>query len=167
MSVSNTRLYSVWKHMVDRCHRSADYNYRGYGGRGISVCSEWKNSVRVFILWAETHGYHETLQLDRRNNNGNYTPENCRFVSASVNQSNKNKSTANTSGYIGVCFHQGSGMYHATITVNKKRIYIAATYSALTAAIKRDRYVRVNKLPHTLNFISEKQEIRYAKLNRG
>lgn len=81
-------LYSVWKDMKARCLNPRDCSYRNYGGRGVTVCSAWLDP-RVFILWALNHGYRKGLTLDRRNNNGNYTPRNCRFVTRKIQQRNQ------------------------------------------------------------------------------
>ena len=77
--VRNPKLYSVWTTMMHRCYDEKRIKYRDYGGRGIKVCKEWHNP-NSFISWAEAHGWSEGLQLDRKDNDGNYSPENCRFV---------------------------------------------------------------------------------------
>jgi len=82
-------LYYVWKSIIDRCTNSAIHNYHRYGGRGITVCNEWKNDVHAFIKWGLANGWQKGLQIDREKNNGNYTPENCRFVTPEVNSNNR------------------------------------------------------------------------------
>lgn len=77
-------LYFVWKNMVRRCCDPTINRYERYGGRGISVCSEWLD-VNRFIEWAESAGWTEGLQIDRINNDGDYAPHNCRFVTAKEN----------------------------------------------------------------------------------
>jgi hypothetical protein len=86
---TGTRLYGIWKGIVKRCYNVADKRYHRYGGRGITVCAEWKDDPVAFIKWAETHGYAEDLQIDRADNNVGYSPENCRFVTAEVNARNR------------------------------------------------------------------------------
>lgn len=61
-------------------------------GRGISVCKEWSQSVKDFIEWANSNGYAKGLQIDRIDNNGDYTPTNCRFVTRKVNCNNRRTS---------------------------------------------------------------------------
>lgn len=73
-------LYLVWNSMRQRCYNSNVKNYHRWGGRGITVCKEWKESFISFYKWAMNNGYRRGLTLDRRNNNGNYCPSNCRFV---------------------------------------------------------------------------------------
>ena len=71
----NTRLYSIWRNMKIRCYLAKSTSYKYYGGRGISVCEEWRNSFINFRDWAVENGYNETLTLDRVNNFGNYMPD--------------------------------------------------------------------------------------------
>ena len=75
--------------MKQRCYNPNCREYEHYGGRGISVCEEWKNSVAEFAKWAYANGYKENLTLDRIDNDGNYEPSNCRWASMEVQENNK------------------------------------------------------------------------------
>ncbi len=86
---SYTKLYAVWAGIKKRCNNQNSYNYKYYGGRGITICPEWANDYVVFRDWALSHGYKEGLEIDRRENNGNYEPSNCRWVTRTENQRNK------------------------------------------------------------------------------
>ena len=86
---SNTPLYQVWANMKSRCMTTTCHNYHYYGGRGITICNEWAKSFIAFKKWAMSHGYANTLQIDRINNDGDYTPDNCRWVTSQVNSQNK------------------------------------------------------------------------------
>lgn len=87
------RLYLVWMDMRRRCYDTKDSNYYNYGGRGIIVCDEWKDYA-VFRSWAKESGYDQTAKrakctLDRIDVNGNYCPENCRWVDCKTQCNNK------------------------------------------------------------------------------
>jgi len=86
-------LYTVWLNCKARCYYPKHKSYKNYGGRGITVCTEWRNDSAAFIEWALTNGWKKGLTIDRRNNDGNYTPQNCRFVSryTQSNNSRNNK----------------------------------------------------------------------------
>lgn len=86
---THTRLYQALNDMIQRCYNPRNTHYKDYGGRGISVCEEWRNNRATFFSWALKHGYQDNLQIDRIDTNGNYTPNNCRFVTCQENQNNK------------------------------------------------------------------------------
>lgn len=83
-----TRLYKVWLNMRDRCNNSNNKQYKDYGGRGILVCNEW-DDFEQFELWALRSGYRVGLTLDRENNNSNYSPTNCRWITSKEQNYNK------------------------------------------------------------------------------
>ena len=85
---SGTKLYYVWNTMRKRCSVPSVNCYKNYGGRDIKVCKEWNESWETFRDFALSHGYREGLQIDRIDNNGDYCPENCRFVTHAENSRN-------------------------------------------------------------------------------
>lgn len=90
----NTRLYVVWWDMRRRCNDAKVPEYKNYGARGIKVCAEWESSFETFYRWAMANGYDETAKrgactIDRIDVNGDYCPENCRFVDLMVQAGNK------------------------------------------------------------------------------
>jgi hypothetical protein len=82
-------LRPVWGAMIDRCTNTRAKRYSDYGGRGITVCKEWKDNFLNFYNWAITNGYAKGLQVDRVDNNKGYSPDNCRIASSTVNGRNK------------------------------------------------------------------------------
>ncbi len=86
-NLSKTRLYSIYYGMKQRCYNPNNQHYKWYGGKGITICNEWldDNGLQRFIEWSLNNGYEENLSIDRVNPNGNYAPDNCRWVTPSVN----------------------------------------------------------------------------------
>lgn len=84
-------LYSKWSGIISRCYNHKDPGYKNYGGRGITVCDEWRNDFKDFFLWSINNGwqYGRRIHIDRVDNDGPYSPENCRYVDVSVNARNK------------------------------------------------------------------------------
>lgn len=83
-----TRLYRIWGNMVNRCTNKNNPAYQNYGGRGITVCNEWR-SWDNFKAWAFENGYNDDLTIDRIDNDSGYSAENCRFVDRHTQANNK------------------------------------------------------------------------------
>jgi len=84
----NYSLSMVFNAIKARCYNKNVKEYKHYGGRGITMCDEWFNSVLKFHEWCLSNGYKKGLHIDRINNNGNYEPNNCRFVTSKENMNN-------------------------------------------------------------------------------
>ena len=84
-NVTKQPLYSVWAGIKSRCNNKNAPGYKYYGKRGIKVCKEWLSDSKAFIKWGEANGYKKGLQINRIDNDGNYTPGNCNFVTPGEN----------------------------------------------------------------------------------
>lgn len=88
-NMTYTRLYRIFKGMYARCYYPSTQRYNAYGGRGITICDEWKNDKSKFFEWALQNGYDDTLTIERIDVNGNYCPENCKWIPKSEQYKNK------------------------------------------------------------------------------
>lgn len=88
-NLSHSRIYRIFNHIKQRCLNPNDSKYKDYGGRGIKICKEWEDNFINFYNWSIANGYEENLSIDRIDNNGNYEPKNCRWVTNIEQQNNK------------------------------------------------------------------------------
>lgn len=82
------QLGKIFRGMVKRCYDKRSNRYHRYGERGISICDEWMDDINAFRKWAVDHGYRPGLSIDRIDNDGNYCPENCRWVDSKAQSNN-------------------------------------------------------------------------------
>ena len=91
---ADSRLYNIWCAIKRRCYKTYDPKYGRYGGRGIKMCAEWLCDYSAFMDWALKNGYRDDAKrgectLDRINNDGDYTPDNCRWVTIKAQANNR------------------------------------------------------------------------------
>ena len=149
---TNTRIYRIWKGMKNRCYNNNTEDFNTYGNRGITVCDQWRNDFMSFYKWSMQNNYQDGFEIDRINNDGNYCPENCRWVTHIVNCRNRGLRSNNTSGYIGIKQTRHKRWVSA-IVVNYKTIYLGVYGTKKEAAQAYNNYVVKNDTQHTLNII--------------
>ena len=144
--LNSTRLYKIWKEIKRRTLNPKHKQYKDYGGRGITICDEWKNDFMPFYNWALSNGYSDELSIDRIDNDGNYCPENCRWTTRTMQSRNQRIQKNNKSGFKGVCYHKGSNKYITQINVNKINIYLGSFKTPVEGAIAYNNYIIENNL---------------------
>ena len=83
------RIYVEWNSMKSRCFNPNNKSYSRYGGRGITVCDEWKNDFEAFQKWALENGYTDELTIERKDVNKGYSPDNCCWITAQEQAKNR------------------------------------------------------------------------------
>lgn len=115
---SKSRLHSIWSNMRSRCGNPNVDCYHHYGGRGIKVCKEWQTFEGFLENLPE--GYSDELELDRKDVEGDYSKDNCRWVTRGKNCSNKRSKPDGTP--CGVSYNSRDDLWKASITVDGKRL---------------------------------------------
>ncbi len=144
----NHPLYTTWSGIKYRCSNPNNSAYKNYGGRGISICKEWKNSFPTFRDWAEQNGWapNGKLQIGRIDNNGNYKPSNCRWVTPRENILNQRTKKNNTSGYRGVSLFKHNKLWRAYITIKGKTTHLGYYATPEEAVTARNAYITDHNL---------------------
>ena len=145
------RLNGIWDNMKQRCFNSTNINYKNYGGRGITVCEEWKDNFVSFYDWAIKNGYKEDLTIDRIDNNGNYCPENCRWASMEEQGNNKRCNKIVTTSF-------------GTMTIKQLSKISGISYPTLIT--RYNLGIRDNRILFEGNYSSEKRKKRVAQYNK-
>jgi len=124
-------LYDRWHGMRERCYNEKHLAYKYYGGRGITVCERWRNSVKNFV---EDMGplFDTNLSLDRINNDGNYSPENCRWATQSEQLINRRG--FGSSKHCGVAYYKPTKKWQAKLSIEGKPTHLGYFNSEQEAA---------------------------------
>lgn len=147
------QIKNIYKNILFRCYNKKCPSFHRYGGRKISMCTQWRNNFEIFYNWCIESGYAKGLSIDRIDNDLGYNPNNCRWTNKTIQARNTCKiQKNNTSGYRGVYLYKRTGKYVVQIRVNYTRINLGAFTTAIDAAKAYDNYIISNNLEHTKNF---------------
>lgn len=149
--LSNHPTYGIWQNMKNRCYNENAKSYKDYGAKGITVCDEWMGSVLSFHRWAIDNKWEAHLQIDRKDNNGPYCPDNCHFVTKGVTLFNKGIYSSSKTGHTGVC--PRGEEYLVYVSINGKNKYIGIALYIAVAVAMRNKYISDNGLPNKLQSV--------------
>ena len=141
-----TRIYKIWRDIKSRTLNLKNKSYNDYGGRGITICDEWKNEFMSFYEWAMSNGYSDELSIDRIDNDRGYSPENCRWTTRTIQSRNQRIRKDNRTGYKGVSYFKRARKYQTYININSKRIHLGHFLTAEDGAIVYNNYIIENNL---------------------
>lgn len=143
---SHSRYYDVWSNIVQRCYCETNESYYNYGGRGITVYSDWVSNPKLFIdyILSLPDANVPKLSLDRIDNSGNYEPGNLRWTTSTIQNRNKRTPPQNKTGFVGV--HLQKNRFIANVCINNKTKYIGSFDTAIEAYQARVNYIIKNKL---------------------
>lgn len=131
--MSHTRPYEIWQGIKGRCYNKNDARYSRYGGRGITVCEEWREDFSAFYKWALANGYRDDLTIDRIDNNKGYSPDNCRWADQETQSRNR---ASNVKIRIG----------NATRTLVEWCEIFDLNYKTVYARYRRNGFIGINEL---------------------
>lgn len=161
------KLYAVWSAMKQRCTNPNNKKWERYGGRGISVCAEWKDSYDNFKVWALSNGYREGLTLDRIDNNKGYEPSNCRWTT--YHEQNLNTSRSVHIEYKGEVHSPQEwadlyGLKLKAIYTRMERTGVSFIEALLSVGEKRERLITYKGKTQNLRQWSDELGISYTCL---
>lgn len=139
MTETSKKLKKVFVHMKERCYNPNDKRYEDWGGRGIQICDEWLSDPETFVRWSIENGYDEGLTIDRVDNNGNYCPENCRWVTKAENNQNRRSSRYYTYNGKTQNLQKWCDEYNASRSMVNKRLQLGWEFDKALLAPKKTR----------------------------
>lgn len=129
-------LYLTWAEMIARCERKSHKRFADYGGRGIKVCPQWRANFAAFL--ADMGERPQGMTLDRENNDGDYEPGNCRWVSYAEQNLNKRSYRNSSTGVSGIEWDgRSGGRYRVSIRRNGVRTHLGFTTDFFEACCRR------------------------------
>ena len=131
--LSNSRIYKIFSNMKKRCYNKNNQDYKHYGGRGITICEEWKSDFMNFYNWAMVNGYDECLSIDRIDVNGNYEPNNCRWITMEEQHYNTRKVIKINHNGVSYTLLQISKL----LGLSKRMVYYYYTTGSITALMDK------------------------------
>jgi hypothetical protein len=155
--MKNRKLYRIWIQIKTRCFNKNNPGYKYYGGRGITLESDWINNFPLFQIYVmglpnfnEDNIGRNGITLDRYETNGNYEKGNLRWATMEIQTRNRRKKSGDlTSIYTGVSYDSSRGgrkQWRSRINVNKQTIILGRFETELKAKEARDNYIIKNKL---------------------
>ena len=165
--MSHEKIYRAWAHMLQRCNNPKCNNYKYYGARGIRVCEEWKK-LEPFYEWSIEAGYEKGLSIDRIDVNGNYEPNNCRWVTREQQDNNRRDSIKEIINGEELTLAQIARKYKVSYAMVLHRYRVGDRGSKLIEpkkqGIKRDG-TEIQRLPTKLTY-EKAAEIKWLVLNK-
>ena len=145
-----TKVHNTWKNMRQRCNDPNHPSYLYYGNRGIKVCSRWENDFLMFYL---DMGVPESddMTLERKDNNKDYSPNNCCWATRQEQSLNRRPKKNSTSSYVGVGWHKATGKWASHIGYQSRQIHVGTFETERAAVIARDKFIITNGFPHRLS----------------
>ena len=135
------RLLKTFTHMKERCYDANDKRYSDWGGRGIGICQEWLDDKEKFIEWSLNNGHELGLTIDRIDNDGDYCPENCRWVTILENNQNRRSSRFYTMNEKTQNFQQWCDEYGLSRSMVNKRLEMGWCFEKAITTPKKKRDV--------------------------
>ena len=148
-NLSHTTLFNVWEKIKNRCYNPNYSRFIDYGGRGITMCDDWKNNFKNFNDWCISKGWQKGLQVDRIHNDKEYSPDNCKISTVMTNCTNKRKYKSNTTGHTGVTIDNGS--FRSRVNHSGHRVNIATSLTVEDAVRFRNGYILAYRLLYKLD----------------
>lgn len=161
--LSKHPIYIVWQGIKRRCYYRRSNMFHRYGGRGIEMCAEWRNDFAAFYKWAIANEWQKGLHVDRRDNDGFYSPNNCRIVTPTVNANNRSTNVRYeyNGKMVGI-----SELELISNGISRRQIYLRLLSGwTVEEAISKPLISDIQDLPITINGVTQTVRERRKELN--